>query len=238
MKFLCLIFIVFFSFGQFLLAQQSLNDRVEIEESKVQFFIGASTDFLSARSYGNFGFWSQRRNTGFPVHDRHKSTSSFSILPYAGIRLTKDIDLGVVFNHRSQSSRTTLMEGETGSVAVDFLSTSNLLGFGIFSSMTIYDQKRFGIFIRPALMYYSDNYQEYRDSKKDLTIMDNFIYLTIGIGAFYDFTEQLRGSARFTGFGYANGRWRQLETDIGESYSQSGRNYSRSGIYLGLEWTF
>jgi hypothetical protein len=219
-------------------AQVDLNQDPFASEPVYKLFIGVSNDFFSVRSANNFGFWSSRRNTGIPFQRGERNKSTFSILPYAGISLSESVDLGLAFNHRSESSRTTITEGEIDPVDISFLSRSNLNGFGLFSRMTVYSQKRWGLYLRPAVMYYQDDYKEFLDSRKDLHIIDEFIYLNVGVGAYYEFTDQLRGLARFSGISYVNGRWREVGTDIGESYSETGRNYSRSGIYLGVEWWF
>ncbi len=235
-NFLVVIMLFFLVFS--LESQNVVIEESESEKYEIQLFIGVSTDFLSIRSNSRFGFWSGRGNIGIPFERRSKSSSSFSILPFAGIKPSESVDIGLAYNHRTESSRTILKEGEIDPVEVNFLSRSNLNGFGLFSRIKVYHEDKFSVFIRPSIMYYIDNYREFRDSKKDLSIDDRFIYLNLGIGLSYAFANQLNGFARFSGISYLNGRWRELGTETGESYSEAGRNYSRSGIYLGIDWTF
>lgn len=232
-----LLVVLFYSFS-YLYSQVELTEPYQEEDSRIKIFIGASTDFLTARSNTRLGIWSSRRNTGAPFDRFDRSGSSFSILPYAGIRLSENVDLGIAYNHRGESSRATIEEGEIDPVEIRFSSKSNLNGVGIFSRITVYNEKRFGVFFRPAVKYYFEDYREFRDSRLDLQIKDRFVFLNLGLGLSYAFSEQVRGYARFSGISYVNGRWKEVGTDVGESYSEAGRNYSRSGIYLGIDWTF
>ena len=229
--------VLIFSYS-FLYSQLELTEPAEEEDAGIKVFIGASTDFLSVRSNTRFGLWSSRRNTGAPFDRFNRSSSSFSILPYVGIRLSENVDLGIAYNHRGESSRATIEEGEVDPVEINFSTKSSLNGIGFFSRISVYNENKFSVFLRPALKYYFEDYKEFRDSRKDLQIKDRFIFLNLGVGLSYAFSEQIRAHARFSGISYVNGRWREVGTDIGESYSEAGRNYSRSGIYLGVDYTF
>ncbi|TVR85316.1 MAG: hypothetical protein EA411_13185 [Saprospirales bacterium] len=218
------------------ISQQQEQEKTEAENVAPNYYLGFTTNYFTIRSRRPFGWRGDDGRHDLPENRTRVTRSSFSMVLHFGYEFNETTHLGLFFDHRTYNRRTTLKIDSEDDERIPFSTNRAMYGFGTFARYVVNPQNEFQVYLRPSLGYYFDNYEEFRDSRRDYREDDRYISFGLGLGAQYEITDNLRLVLRLTGINYVNGKWTERGSDRGESYSNTTMNRRRSGMFVGFEW--
>lgn len=218
---------------------QLLNAQEEVATSRSNILGGSMSFSISNNSYPyNFtNLIHVNQGILLGANDDAKYRS-FSFNPYYGKEISPSTTLGLRLSYSRLVIEDKVQNGWGGTAMKDRESTSNEIGFGIFSRHLINPASRLNFYLSPFLNYSHSKFKSEIEGFDPDETKTNVISLGVSAGLMYNFTEKWRAIVNLGNLSYVNGSSKREGSDESNDFSSFGLRASLNFITYGLEMRF